>query len=342
MSIHKGQPYFLLFLIIASAFLAFSILRPFLIVLALAIIFATVLTPIYKILLVKLKGREALATFVTMLLLVIFVLTPFIILSTQILQEAQSLFSILRTSVGQQQLVSFVNTAMGDVATYVPGLSEFTGDISQYLNKGLTLLLAHLGGIFAGVAGLIASFAIFLISLFYLLKDGHKLRQAVVRLSPLSDRDDNAVLDKLTVAINSVVRGGLLVAIIQGALTALGFLIFGVPNPFLWGSLAAVSALIPGIGTALVLVPAILFLFATAHTIAGVGLLVWGVLAVGTVDNILGPKLLGQGVKVHPLLILLSVLGGLAYFGPLGFLLGPLVMSFLVALLDVYFTRVGN
>jgi len=98
-----------------------------------------------------------------------------------------------------------------------------------------------------------------------------------------------------------------------------------------------VAALIPGIGTALVLTPAILWLYFIGEMLLAGGLLLWGVTAVGLVDNFLGPKLVEKGTQLHPFLILLSILGGIGFFGPLGFLLGPLVLSMLFALLEIYF-----
>ena len=182
---------------------------------------------------------------------------------------------------------------------------------------------------------------IFLVALYYLFKDGHKLKKAVVALSPLRDIYDETIFSKLALAINSVIRGSLTVALVQGILTAVGFAIFGVPNATLWGSVAAIAALIPGIGTALVLLPAIFYLFFNGETFFAVGLFLWGMTAVGLIDNFLGPKLVERGIRLHPFLILLSILGGISFFGPLGFLLGPLALSLFFVLLEIYFDEQG-
>jgi predicted PurR-regulated permease PerM len=331
----KSQLHFLLIILVLVILLVFAVLRPFIVVLALAIIFATVLSPVYQWFLRKLGDRRGLASALTILLLTIFLLTPLVALGVQIFQEAQNLYLSINTEAGPQVISNLVST-------YFPKVDILSTDVSEYVQKALSFVISHLGGIFSGVASFMANLVLFLIALYYLLRDGHLLRSAVLKISPMADRDDSFVLDKLATAVNSVVRGGLLVAIIQGFLCSVGFAIFGVPNPFLWGSLAAIAALIPGVGTALVLIPAILYLFATSHTGPAIGLLIWGMVAVGLVDNLLGPKLLGRGAKIHPLLILLSVLGGLAYFGPTGFLLGPLVMSLLFALFDIYFSQVKD
>ena len=182
----------------------------------------------------------------------------------------------------------------------------------------------------------------FLISLFYFLRDGKSFTQYLKILSPLSDRQDEKILSRLFVAVNSVIKGALSIALIQGFLTGIGFWIFGVPNPVLWGSTAAIAALVPNIGTALVLVPAIGFLYLNGEVAQAIGLGIWSITAVGLIDNILGPYLINRGVKIHPLLILLSVIGGLGLFGPVGFLLGPLIISLLFALIDIHFETVGR
>ena len=139
--------------------------------------------------------------------------------------------------------------------------TAFSVDVNQYVERGLSWLLQHLGSLFASVAKVMVSIFIFLIALYYMFKDGRKLKMAVIAASPLQDTHDEIIFNKLALAINSVIRGNLAVALIQGILTAVGFALFGVPNPTLWGSVAAIAALVPSVGTALVLFPAILFLY---------------------------------------------------------------------------------
>ena len=115
-----------------------------------------------------------------------------------------------------------------------------------------------------------------------------------------------------------------------------GIWIFGIPNATLWGSIAAIAALIPSVGTSLVVLPGVLYLFLFGERFAALGLMIWGMTAVGLIDNILGPHLMKRGIAIHPFFILLSVLGGLGLFGPVGFLIGPLILALLFALLDIY------
>jgi predicted PurR-regulated permease PerM len=154
-------------------------------------------------------------------------------------------------------------------------------------------------------------------------------------LSPLANEYDERILRRLEDAISSVVKGKLLIVLIQGILASVGFWLFGIPHPVLFGALTSLAALIPFVGVAVVFVPAVLYLFFAGSVGAAAGLLVAGII-IGSVDNVLGPILFERGLQLHPLLILLSVLGGLAFFGPIGFLAGPVALSLLVALLDIY------
>ncbi len=316
--------YFLLAALVGTFILAFFIFRPFLYALVLAMVFAVVFQPIHQKITGFFRGRQGLAAFATILIVVVFVFTPLVFLGIQLFKEAEQLYFSLANGGGKDAILNILNNLRGDF------------NIDQYLKQGLDWLVQRLGSVFSGFTKIMASSFVFLIALYYLLKDGQSLKANIIALSPLSDADNETISKKLGMAINSVIRGSLLIALIQGAMTMVGFTIFGVPNAVFWGSVAAVAALIPGIGTALVLIPAIAFLFIQGETFYGIGLVVWGMGAVGLIDNFLGPKLVGRGIHLHPLIILLSVFGGLAFFGPIGFLLGPLTATLFFALLDIY------
>ncbi len=336
MNAQKPQLYFLFAALVGTFVLAFFIFRPFLYALVLATVFAVVFQPIYQKIVGLVRGRQGLAALATILIVVVFVFTPLIFLGIQIFQEAKQLYFSLTDGDGKDAIFNIFNSLIGNLQKYFPAPQEFSVNIDQYLKWGLGWLIQHLGSVFSGFAKMMVSSFIFLIALYYLLKDGQKLKTIVIALSPLSDTDNEAISKKLGMAINSVIKGNLLIAVVQGILTMAGFAIFGVPNAVLWGSVAAIAALIPGIGTALVLIPAILFLFLKGEIFYGVGLIVWGMGAVGLIDNFLGPKLIGRGIQLHPLIILLSIFGGLGFFGPIGFLLGPLTITLLFALLGIY------
>ena len=336
MNDRKLQLYFLLAIIAGIFVLIFFIFKPFLYTLALAVVFATVLQPVYQKIVGFTRGRQGLSALATILIVVAFIFPPLIFLGVQIFQEAKQLYSSLTEGGGENAVFNIFNGLWDSFQKYFPATKEFSFNIDQYLKQGLSWLLGHLGSVFGSFAKMAVNSFLFIIALYYLLKDGQKLKAAIIALSPLSDADDEAIFQKLWMAVDSVMKGSLLIALVQGALTAIGFAIFGIPNAVLWGTVTVIAALIPGIGTALVLIPAVLFLFFKGDVISGVGLAVWGATAVGLIDNFLGPKLIGRGMRLHPLIIILSALGGIGFFGPIGFLLGPLTISLFFALLDIY------
>jgi len=342
--LHKPQFRFLLVSLAGAAILLFFIFRPFLFSLILAVILAVVFQPLYQRLLKITRQREGLAAIITTLLVVIFILTPLTFLGVQILREAQQLYFFLTENSSKDIIFNAFKELVNKAEQMFPGAKDFSFNFKadQYLKDGANWLLQNLGAIFSNLARLLVNSFIFLIAFYYLLKDGQKMKKIIVDLSPLGNTEDETIFKKLGSAINSVVRGNLIIAIIQGTSTAIGLTIFGVPNPVLWGTLAAITALIPGVGTSLVIIPSIAFLFLSNKIVPMLGLTIWGIVAVGLIDNFLGPKLVGSGMHIHPLLVILSVLGGVAFLGPIGFLLGPLAVSIFFAFLDIYVYLLGK
>ena len=334
-----SQPYSLLLFLGVSFVLTMFIFWPFLAALALALVFAVVLRPVHIRLYAKMPALPGIAALLTVSIGVVGILLPLVILGTLLVSQAESLyFTLVNGSVGHYLQVPLGNLDRM-VNTYFPGthlFDTFSPDLDTYLKRGLEWIINNVGVAFSKVASLLISFFVFFFALYYLLRDGALLRRAVVRLSPLSNTEDKIILDRLELAVNSVIKGNLTIAFIQGVMTAIGFTLFGISNGILWGTLAAVGSLIPGVGTTLVFFPAVLILFFTGETLTAIGLATWGVLAVGLIDNFLGPRLIGDRMHLHPLFILLAVLGGIAFFGPIGVFLGPLSISLFFTLLSIY------
>jgi predicted PurR-regulated permease PerM len=327
--------YFLLLALAASIVVVYFIAKPFLGPLILATVFTFLFQPIYQKSLKYLKNRESWAAFLTTITAIILVLLPISFLGTQIFKESSQLYQSL-VREGSGGFVGSLENLLNQIRTILPIPAHFELNFDQYVKQGLEVLIQKFGTVFSSFAKILLNAFVFLIAFFFFLKDGHKLKNYFVALSPLEDADDEFIVSRLKSAVSAAMKGNLAIGLIQGVLTGIGFAIFGVPNAVLWGGVAAIAAFLPGIGTALVITPAIIFLFLIGNTFGGVGLLVWGVTAVGLIDNFLGPKLVGHGMQLHPLAVFIAVLGGMAFFGPLGFLLGPLTMSVCMALIDIY------
>ncbi len=329
--------HFLLVCLAIVIVIVYLVIQPFLGTLILAGVFAFLFQPMYQRVLRAMRGHEGIAAFLTTVFSIILVILPITFLGAQILKESGQLYSSLAGGT-KAELLSTAEEGIATLRALFPIPQEFHVDIGHYVREALGGIVQNLGSFFSSVAKGAFMMFVFLVSLFFLLKDGGRLEEYVIKLSPLLDKDDEFIVRRLKLAVAAVVKGSLSVSILQGLLTGVGFAIFGMPNAVLWGSVAAVASLVPGIGTALVLLPAILYLFFSGHPIASIGLTIWGATAVGLVDNFLGPRIIGKGIQLHPLAAFLAVIGGLAFFGPLGFLLGPLSVSLCLALVEIYFS----
>lgn len=330
-------------ILITVAVFTILIFYPYLTSLLLALVFSVMFRPLHRwVSRIFSKGnqRSSFSTFITLAIVAVLVITPLIFLAKQIYVESESLYFSLTDESQRSHLIESLNSLSQALSNKLynvfPAYNFDSLNVTTYIQNFLEWSFANLDTIFSSVTKFALEIFIMLFALFYLLRDGGKFKESLIILSPLPDNHDEKIFSKIKQAIRSVVVGSLVVSFIQGVLMGLGFFIFGVPNPALWGSFAVVSALIPGIGTSLVLIPGVLYLFFASTSLHAIGLLIWGMIAVGLIDNYLGPLLVNRGVHIHPFLILLSVMGGLIFFGPIGFIAGPLIVALLFALLEIY------
>jgi len=232
-------------------------------------------------------------------------------------------------------------TSLGNKINYIlPKGASF--NINEVISTFLTFLTNNIANIFSTTVSVLFSFVLLLLTIFYFLKDGENWKKTLLRLSPLSGVADQKIITRLAETITGVVRGYLLIALIQGILMGIGLTIFHVPNAAIWAVVAGIASIVPPFGTAIVSVPAVIFLFATGHTGYSIGLLIWATIIVGTGDNLLNPYIVGQKINIPPFLILFSVLGGISLLGPIGILIGPLTIGLLYTLTEIYQSEFQN
>lgn len=310
---------------------------PFVSALALAAVIVTICYPIYVWILRYIpRQNESVAAMLTTLIVVLVIFLPLLWLTSVLVTEALSVYRILGT--GDYSFEERLYDVEEVITNLVPGLQL---DLPEYLRQGAQWFAGNLGAIFAGTASTVFAFFIALIGCFYFFRDGRRFTEHLVRISPLSDIEDGLILRRMTSAVRGVATGTVLVAIIQGVSAAIGFTIFGFDRAVLFGTIVAITALVPGVGPSVVFIPAAVYSFFVGEYFIGAGLLIWFVLAVSLLDNILGPYLMSRSHPMHPFLILLSVLGGLFLFGPVGFIVGPVITSVFLVLLEIYSQHVA-
>jgi len=335
---HTFELGFFYALLIVVFALLFFVFKPFIVPLFLALVFATVFYPL-QIWLTKIcRDRKTLSALVSTILLVLIIVLPLIIILLLVTKEAIDVFATMSAngtnSLGK--LLSSINLIIDKILPASVTFQISIHDVQVSLRGIGNVLAKNANTLFSSAFGIVLSAFIFIISLFYFFKEGEGLVKRVINWSPLSDTYDETIVHKISRAFNSVIRGNLITACIQGLLAGLGFFISGIGAPLLLGFAVVIASLIPSVGTAIIMIPTVLFLFATGSISAGIFLLVWAVLVVGLVDNLLKPILMEKGISVHPFLILLSVLGGIAFFGPIGLIAGPVLVAIASALLELY------
>jgi predicted PurR-regulated permease PerM len=313
----------------AAALVAAFLFWPFFQLLALAGILAVLFRPWYLHFEKSLKS-EGLAAFFTVILVLVIVLVPLLIIGYALYAEIVNFLSNGSFTLEKQTIVQNLPAALQGIG------QNFLTDLSGRLSALAGSTVQGIAGVISNVANFFLAIFLVFFTLYYFLKDGDKIQKFVAGIFPLSQAHETKLVDDLESAISGVVKGSFLVALIQGVVATIGFLIFGVTQPFLWGAFTVLAALVPTFGTSLSLIPAILYLLLTGHTGAAIGMAIWGFAAVGLIDNFIGPKLVGRQAKLHPLLVLFAVLGGIQFFGMLGFLLGPIAMAVFMTLINIY------
>jgi predicted PurR-regulated permease PerM len=346
----KEQLFNLLFLAVVflAFYLLYRILAPYLITLAWAAILTILFHPIFKRLTKAFKQQRGVAA-ITMTIIVIFVIIlPSGFILNLIAGEVVDIYNYSEAFVREGKHIAFFEGVKKvSIFQRIWEILDRNFDMSQVnLNNLLLENLRKLSVYVAGQASKfirslstgIFNFFLMTVALFFLFRDGEQLMEKLKALLPFSARERENILKRIVDMIHATIYGGVVVALVQGGLGGLGFLIVGLPTPLFWGTLMAFFSFVPIVGTALVWLPAVVILFAQGAYLKGVILLIWGALIVSLSDNFLRPILIGGRTQVHILLLFFGILGGLRVFGFLGLIAGPLVITICLALIDIYTT----
>ena len=327
--------WFFIILAVAVIYLYAKMIAPFALALVTAGIFAVILAPAVRFVEARVKYRW-LAVLIVVFLLVLLVLTPLFFVGVMIAEQASQ---IVQTSFSPGGFFTTFHLADSTIFQSMPEFVQeqlLTIDITNLGKRLAQWVVANLGDVASRSAAFIFNGFIFLLSLISFLIHQEKIRTLLLELSPLKDKLDVSILTRMVSTVRAVVLGALIIALVQSTLAAIGLTIFNVPGALLLGALVIVASQIPTVGVGLVMIPAIVYLVLTGQYANAVGLTIWATFVVGLVDNFLSPIILGARTKMPELLILISVLGGLQLFGPIGFIVGPTVLAAVMVLVDLY------
>jgi predicted PurR-regulated permease PerM len=332
---------------LAALYLCWRMLQPFVEVVLWAVVLVIVFFPVHKRIKARV-GSPSWSAVLSCLLVIVVILVPLTLLTFAVVNELANFAQTLQpkpdgTGGGAAAASALLDPNSPYVGPLVRWLGQYV-DLSRLGSqefiaerlKGVSgAIAARTLGFVGGAVGFVVEVFFVIFTMYYLFRDGERLRAAAYELVPLSDEKAREIFDRTGEVISASVYGVLVIAVIQGVLGGLAFWFLGLPSPLLWCVVMIFLSMIPMLGAFIVWVPAAIFLALTGHWVKAVGLAVWGALFIGSIDNFLRPKLVGERTRLHELLVFFSVLGGLQVFGVLGIVLGPVIVAITIALLDV-------
>ncbi|HET9444862.1 MAG TPA: AI-2E family transporter [Steroidobacteraceae bacterium] len=321
----------------------FKIAQPFIGPLLWSMFIAFLLYPLHVWLTRRLKGRAQMSAGLLTLLTLIVLLGPLAGLSAAFAAQVGDLLQTVQSTVADQTRnnvfdltkVPWVADTLGWLdGTFGVNIAQVRGYVVQ-ASRAVLQTLASLGGkVFLGAFGAVFGFVLMVFMLFFFIRDGAGMVMALRELIPMSKQQKTKLFNHLAAVTRALVYGTGLTALIQGVLVGISFLIVGLPSALVFGVIAALAALLPFGGTALVWIPAAIVLAAQGRWGAAAFMVIWGALLVSLVDNVVRPMLVSGRAPVSTLTVFIGVLGGIAAFGAIGLFLGPIVLALIIALIQ--------
>jgi predicted PurR-regulated permease PerM len=321
--------------------LAFLVFRYFLATFTVAACVALLMAPLQARLSRALRRRPTVAAALLVLLTAVVILLPVLLSATILSQQAVTFFEWVRPRVQPAALQALYQETLPARYPWLQGWLKFDEEeasqaVSLILSRSAGAANHVIQGTVTALTSALFELALFLMMLFFLLRDGARWRAEVRGISPLSTSQEHDIFDHLGKTVRGVLTTMVVVPLAQGLVAFVGFLVFGVPAPLLWGAMVVLAALIPVVGSPLAWLPAVAYLLASGATWQWLGMLAYGTLVVSTIDNVIKVLVLRGAAQIHPLPAFLSFLGGLLAFGPLGVLLGPVVLSLVLSAIRIY------
>ncbi len=320
--------------------LSYLVLEPFLISIFLGALLAYISYPVYKWLKVRSKGMVA-ALLVCVAVFVVIII-PSIFFVNGMIQESYSLFILSKQKLStgffencQNSFCNMVRSFSNDPQINFQFQEVFKSITSWVIQKGSAVLVS--------IPAILLNLFVMFFTLFYFLREGKFFTNQIFKYIGMRKKKYLKIIGRLQEVIHSIIYGYVLVALMQGFFGTIGFLIFGVSSPLFWGAMMAILALVPFIGTGLIWVPAAIFIllegiFQNSNILIykGIGLFVFCFIFVSSLDNFIRPKMIGDKAKIHPAIIMVGIFGGILLVGPVGLIIGPLILSLTAIIIKEY------
>jgi predicted PurR-regulated permease PerM len=325
-------------------YFSYLVVKPYLLDIFMAMVLFFTAKPLHRALTRLFYGMRTLASLVTCLILALVILIPLFSLVSIIANQALEFSGVVRQGIQSGHLWQWVDTKITAVHTWLLHLNLPVPPQQIKLDQVVVTVLTKASEfVYGNAIGLLKGFTYFFLDLvlvlfiaFFMFIQGDDFIEEIKKLSPLDAAHNEEILHETETTIKATLWGTVIVAFVQGILGGVGFWIFGLPQPAFWGTVMIPAAVIPVVGSAIIWGPAAIYLLVAGHVGLGVGLIIWGGVLVSVIDNVLKPLLMKGSRSTPSIFILFSILGGITYFGMIGFILGPLILSFLLSLLRIY------
>jgi len=325
-----------------SIFLLGWLLWPFISTIILAAVVTGIFNPLYSYF--KRKVKASLASLITCILIFFIIFVPIVSFVGILSKEAYDMYLMAKGAVLSDNIQNLLegSRALEKINLILSNFNiKLTG---EELNKAISevgrvvglFLYEQARAITSNILKFLINFFFMLLIIYYLLIDKQRLLSFIFDLSPLPDDQDEKLFQKFKEMAGAIIIGNGLGGLIQGTLGGIVFAIFGIKSPFLWGVIMGLMAFLPIVGIGFVFIPAAIYLFLVGRIAAGIFFIVFYVILSGGIEYIFKPRLVGQRVQIHTLLVFLSIIGGLKLFGILGIIYGPLIVTAFLTLTDIY------
>ena len=325
----------------------FDLVQPFLMPVFWAVVLAIVFSPVDERIRTRLPGREALAATLTTLLITLTVLVPLVLITLAVVDQAQGLVSrITSGELDPNVVTNYVEEQLPRVREFAEGYGVEFGQIRERVNGAIATggqRLVNFGlTIGQNFLAIAVDFFLMLYLLWFFLKDGREIVQAAVDSVPLGDRDEWELIKRFATVSRATLKGTMIVAMVQGTLGGLLFYFIGIDGALFWGVIMTLLSLLPVGGSGIVWVPAAIIMAVQGNWTDAIIIVAFGILAIGLVDNLLRPLLVGRDTKMPDYLVLIATLGGIASFGLAGFVLGPVIAALFLTVWQMMRRRYGR
>jgi predicted PurR-regulated permease PerM len=334
--------YFYILLFLVMLYLVFKILQPFLAAILTSMILAYILHPVYTRVNKHITNKNA-AAITTALITILVLGVPTILLLSSLVEEADVIYLQARQVISDSPVfgAGCVPDSQDTLCAASSYINNFLQDsavkfyLKDFFAKATDFILKQASSLIFSLPKLLLNIFVALFTMFYLFKEGRGIIDKITQLLPFRLHHQKEIMNQIDEITSAVIYGAIIIAVMQGTLGGILFWIFGISSPVFWGLVMILFAFIPFVGASLIWFPAAVIQIAIGNIWAGIGILIGGFI-ISWLDNLIKPKIIGSKAGIHPVLVLIGVLGGIAFFGLVGGILGPLVLALFITFLKIY------